>query len=75
MAYLQALENNMFMCLFCQKRIPRKDNAKRHVKLKHLQTDGGGEVTCDLCQKSFKGNLNLDDHKRRYHGIYKTVQQ
>jgi len=71
---LQALPDNTFLCLFCRKQIPRKDNARRHVKLKHLDPGNGtGQNTvCDICSKSFKNNLNLDDHRRRFHGIYKS---
>ena len=56
---------------FCQKQIPRKDNARRHVKLKHLDLENGQSTVCEICYKPFKNNLNLDDHKRRFHGIYK----
>jgi len=70
--YLQALPDNTFLCLFCQKQIPRKDNARRHVKLKHLDLEKGQSTVCEICYKPFKNNLNLDDHKRRFHGIYKS---
>ena len=41
------------------------------MKLKHLDLEKGQSTVCEICYKPFKNNLNLDDHKRRFHGIYK----
>jgi len=73
-SYLEKLDNNEYLCLLCDKRVPRKDNAKRHIRLKHMQGEGT-HWTCDVCHKTgYKNKLVLDDHYRKIHGIYKTVQ-
>ena len=72
-SYLEKLDNNEYLCLLCNKRVPRKDNARRHIRLKHMQEEGS-HWTCDVCHKGYKNKLVLDDHYRKIHGIYKTVQ-
>ena len=61
------------MCLLCEKQVPRKDNAKRHVKLVHMSEAGGAQSwVCEICNKSYKTDLSLDTHKRSVHGVYKS---
>jgi len=72
-SYLEKLVNNEYICLLCNKNIPRKDNARRHIRLKHMQEEGS-HWTCDICSKGYKNKLVLDDHYRKIHGVYKTVQ-
>ena len=53
--------------------MPRKDNAKRHVKLVHMSETGSGQSwECEICNKMYKTNLSLDTHKRSVHGVYKS---
>jgi len=71
--YLKKIDANVFMCLLCEKQVPRKDNAKRHVKLVHMSEAGGGQSwVCEICNKSYKTDLSLDTHKRSVHGVYKS---
>ena len=72
-SYLEKLVNNEYICLLCNKNIPRKDNARRHIRLKHMQEEGS-HWTCDICSKGYKNKLVLDDHYRKIQGVYKTVQ-
>ena len=60
------------MCTLCEKQVPRKDNAKRHVRLKHLAEHGPKRWTCEVCERNYKTNLSLDDHRRQAHGLYKS---
>ena len=71
-AYLEAMGDNIYLCIVCQKRVPRKDNAKRHVRLKHLAEEGEKMWKCEVCQRNYKTNLSLDQHKRQSHGLYKS---
>ena len=72
-SFLEKLRNKEYLCLLCNKTIPRLDNAKRHIRLKHMQEEGSW--TCNICNKAYKNNLALDDHLRKVHGVYKTVLQ
>lgn len=72
--YLKEISDKVFLCLVCNKRVPRKDNAKRHIRLVHFPALEDGCRVCHLCQKTYKNQLVLDDHCRRSHGIYKSVQ-
>jgi len=71
-AYLERVGENLFLCTLCQKQVPRKDNAKRHVRLKHLADHGPKRWTCEVCERNYKTNLSLDDHRRQAHGLYKS---
>ena len=73
--YLKQVNDKLFICLLCEKQVPRKDNAKRHVRLKHFQDEGTDGWLCNLCNKSFRNQLFFDDHNRRSHGVYKSAQQ
>jgi len=71
--YLKRISANVYMCLLCEKEVPRKDNAKRHVKLVHMSETGSGQSwECEICNKMYKTNLSLDTHKRSVHGVYKS---
>jgi len=70
-SFLEKLGNKEYLCLLCNKTIPRLDNAKRHIRLKHTQEEGSW--ACNICSKAYKNNLALDDHLRKVHGVYKTV--
>ena len=72
---MERLGDNLFLCLVCQKQVPRKDNAKRHVRLKHMAEVGEKRWECEVCKRHYKTILSFDDHRRQAHGLYKKKEK
>ena len=58
-------------CGFCFKFI-HPSSFKRHVKNQHGTTDTS-QVLCDVCNKLYKNEATMKEHKRITHNIYQRI--
>ena len=54
------------MCVLCSRVMKHRQDAVRHVRLKHSSTHE--EVHCEICGKVLKHHWALGDHMRKTHG-------
>ena len=58
-------------CGFCFKFI-HPSSFKRHVKNQHGDGDSS-QVICDVCNKFYKNEATMKEHKRITHNIYQRI--
>ena len=55
---------NKWRCLICQREFNRRNNAKRHIELKHFENQ---PEQCYICLKWMKNSVSLKVHIRSSH--------
>jgi len=68
---VRKVEENLFVCLMCNKTCTRKQDVTNHVQNIHLP----GNYPCTMCAKTFKSRNSLSVHCNRNHKDSFGVQQ
>ena len=61
----QSIISQQFICHICNAHLSSKGALVTHIKGSHLAS---GLYACEQCGESFKWNMQLVRHRRRYHG-------
>ena len=72
--YISAVNDGKFQCTLCDFTCARKDNIRRHIRLKHGRVEDQA-WQCQFCDGLYKSKLSLESHQRLKHNIYKNVSQ